>query len=431
MVKQFGMNNIDELYAMLKSRSQLDVPEVIDAVTEIIKQVRIRGDEALSEFTAKFDKVELEDFRVTKEEWDAAKIDENIRGTILRSLDNIVDFHQKQKIQSWTESGPAGIQLGLLARPIESVGLYVPGGSAPLISTVLMNAVPAKVAGVSRIVMVSPPNAQGRIPDEILVAARLAGVDEIYKVGGAQAIAALAFGTKSIERVDKIFGPGNIYVSTAKRLVFGYCGIDSFAGPSEITVVADDTANPKFIAADMLSQAEHDKLASSILITVSNSIADEVVLELEKQLSVIPRRETASESLKNFGVIVRVDSLEEAIKIVNMIAPEHLELCVDKAEDIVGHIRNAGAIFLGNYSPEPLGDYFAGPNHVLPTGGTARFASPLNVGDFIKKTSLISYSKEALMSVSKDVYDFAKAEELDAHANAIKVRFEDLFGGNE
>jgi len=424
MIKTYNESNIDSLFELLEKRSQLDVPEVTKVVTEIIAQVRASGDAAVFEYTAKFDKVEIEQFRVSKEEIDVAVIDNKLLAVIEKSIQNIKDFHQKQKIQSWTEEKPGGIQLGLLVRPIESVGLYVPAGSAPLISTVLMNAIPAKVAGVKRIVMVTPPGHNGKIANELLVAARLVGVDEIYKMGGAQAIAALAFGTESVRKVDKIFGPGNIFVATAKRLVFGYCGIDSFAGPSEITIVTDDTANPKFIAADMLSQAEHDKLASSILITTSDEIASEVIEELKTQLSNLKRQETATESIKNFGAIINVDSILQAIQIVNEIAPEHLELCVDKADELVGHIKNAGAIFLGNYSPEPLGDYFAGPNHVLPTSGTARFFSPLNVGDFMKKTSLISYSKSALEAVWKDVYDFAIAEDLDAHANSIKVRFE-------
>ncbi|MEI6132252.1 MAG: histidinol dehydrogenase [Bacillota bacterium] len=426
MIKRYSENNISSLFDLLEARSQLDVPEVTKIVAEIIAEVRSCGDTALYEYTAKFDKVEIENFRVSKDEIESAKIDENLLDIINKAIDNITDFHKKQKVTSWTEEKPGGIQLGLLSRPIESVGLYVPSGSAPLISTVLMNAIPAKVAGVKRIVMATPPGRDGKISQELLVAARLVGVDEIFKMGGAQAIAAMAFGTESVIKVDKIFGPGNIFVATAKRMVFGYCGIDSFAGPSEITIVADDTANAKFIAADMLSQAEHDKLASSILITTSDDIAEEVILELEVQLSRLNRKQTAEESLSKFGAIIRVDSLAEAIQIVNEIAPEHLELCVDKADELVGHVKNAGAIFLGNYSPEPLGDYFAGPNHVLPTSGTARFFSPLNVGDFVKKTSLISYSKDALEAVWKDVYQFAKAEELDAHANSIKVRFENL-----
>jgi len=431
MIKMFNDGNIEDLYKLLEKRSQLDVPEVTKVVSEIISDIRQRGDKSLSEYTKRFDKVDIESFRVTEKEIEAAKIDARLLEIIKKAFENIKDFHQKQKVSSWTEARPDGIQLGLISRPIDSVGLYVPGGTAPLISTVLMNAIPAKVAGVKRIVMATPPGPNGKIADELLVAARLAGVNEVYQMGGAQAIAAMAFGTESINRVDKIFGPGNIYVATAKRLVFGYCGIDSFAGPSEITIIADDTANPKYIAADMLSQAEHDKLASSILITTSDEIADEVVVELESQLTKLNRRETASESIRNFGAIVKVNSLPEAIQIVNEIAPEHLELCVDKADELVGHIKNAGAIFLGNYSPEPLGDYFAGPNHVLPTSGTARFFSPLNVGDFTKKTSLISYSREALETVWKDVFEFAQAEELDAHANSIRVRFEDCEENNE
>ena len=424
MIKTFNENNIDALFSLLAKRSQLDVPEVTKVVSEIIAEVRANGDAALYEYTAKFDKVEIDQFRVSQEAINAATIDDRLLAIINKSIANIKDFHQKQKVPSWTEEKPGGIQLGLLSRPIESVGLYVPAGSAPLISTVLMNAIPAKVAGVKRIVMATPPGPDGKIADALLVAARLVGVDEIYQMGGAQAIAALAFGTESVNKVDKLFGPGNIYVATAKRLVFGYCGIDSFAGPSEITIVADDTANARFIAADMLSQAEHDALASSILITTSDEIASEVMEELKRQLATLKRKETATKALANFGAIVNVDSILQAIQIVNEIAPEHLELCVDKADELVGHIKNAGAIFLGNYSPEPLGDYFAGPNHVLPTSGTARFFSPLNVGDFMKKTSLISYSQDALKAVWQDVYEFALAEDLDAHANAIKVRFD-------
>jgi histidinol dehydrogenase len=314
--------------------------------------------------------------------------------------------------------------LGQLYNPIEVVGIYSPGGTAAYPSSVLMNAVPAKVAGVKRIVMATPPGGQDGINPAILVAANEAGVDEIYRVGGSQAIAAMAFGTQSIPKVDKIVGPGNIYVALAKRMVYGYCDIDMIAGPSEILVVADETANPRFVAADLLSQAEHDAIASSLLVTTSERIAKEVEKELEIQLNLLPRKEIAQKSLEGFGAIIIVDDIESAVNVVNRIAPEHLELCVNEPFGLISLIKNAGAIFLGNYSSEPLGDYFAGPNHVLPTSGTARFFSPLNISEFMKKSSIISYTKKALQQVKDDVIMFAEAEGLKAHANAIRVRFE-------
>lgn len=419
-------SNTDELFKMMANRSQMDIPEVNRIVSDILAAVRERGDEAVLEYTSKFDKVNIDDIQVSQKELDEAwdNTPTKLLDIIKKALANITNFHEKQKETSWVNKKEDGSELGFLVRPIGNVGIYVPGGSAPLISSVLMNVIPAKVAGVKRIVMATPPGPDGKINPAVLVAAQLAGAHEVYKMGGAQAIGALAFGTATIKRVDKIFGPGNIYVATAKRMVFGYCGIDSFAGPSEVTVVADDTANPRFVAADMLSQAEHDPLACAILITPSNEVATSVLLELQAQLKTLPRQEIAAASLEGYGAVVIVKDMDQAIEIVNAIAPEHLELCVENPKQWVPSIQNAGAIFLGNYSPEPLGDYFAGPNHVLPTGGTARFFSPLNVGDFIKRTSLIYYTEETLKNCWEDVATFAEAEELCAHANAMKVRFQ-------
>lgn len=428
LIKRYDLRNesADGLLTLLKNRSQLDIAEVNDIVRGVIDDIQKKGDSALLQYTEKFDKVKLtaQTMKVSEAEILAAfdVVDSELKGTIEKAIENITAFHEKQKTNSWFDVKPDGTTLGMIVRALDSVGIYVPGGTAPLISTVLMNVIPAKVAGVERIVMATPPASNGEIPPAILVAAKLAGATEIYKMGGAQAIATLAFGTETITKVDKIFGPGNIFVATAKRMVFGYCGIDSFAGPSEITIVADKTANPKFLAADLLSQAEHDKLASAILITDSEEIAREVESELASQVALLPRKEIAEISLSSFGAIVCVENLENAVDVVNMIAPEHLELSVDKPFELVGRVRHAGAIFMGHYSPESLGDYFAGPNHVLPTSGTARFFSPLNVGDFVKKSSLISYSEAAFQKVADDVERFAKAESLDAHARAITVR---------
>lgn len=422
-------NKENELYEKLISRNQADFGDAAVKTEEIVNAIRKKGDEALLDYTEKFDGVRLDrdSLRVSEEEIDAAyaRVDEKLVQVIRKAKGNIESFHQKQKENSWITPEKDGVILGQMYRPLEVVGVYVPGGTAAYPSSVLMNTIPAKVAGVNRIVMVTPPGGEKGINPAILVAAREAGVDEIYRIGGAQAVAALAFGTDTIPRVDKITGPGNIYVALAKRLVYGYCDIDMIAGPSEVMIVADETANAKFVAADLLSQAEHDVLASSILVTHSEKLAEAVTKEIERQIGYLERKDILTRSIEDFGAIVITEDLEEALEVVNKVAPEHLELCVAQPFDLLGEVKNAGAVFLGHYSSEPLGDYFAGPNHVLPTSGTARFFSPLNVGDFIKKSSIISYTKKALLNVKEDVVRFAEAEGLTAHANAIKVRFEE------
>jgi len=416
------------LFESLASRSQMEHGDVLRRVEDIVNNVRQNKDMAVLEYTAMFDKVELssESLKVSEDEIKEAysKVDSRLVEVIKKSRDSIKSFHEKQKEKSWFVSEEDGVILGQMYTPLEIVGVYVPGGTAAYPSSVLMNIMPAKVAGVKKIVMTTPPGKDGKVNPAILVAANEAGADEIYKVGGAQAIAALAFGTETIPKVDKIVGPGNIYVAMAKRTVYGYCDIDMIAGPSEIMVVADETANPRFVAADLLSQAEHDVLASSILVTTSERVVKEVEKELEIQLEALDRKEIARKSIEDYGAIVIVESIKDAAEVVNRIAPEHLELCIEEPFGALGSIRNAGAIFLGSYSSEPLGDYFAGPNHVLPTSGTARFFSPLNLSDFMKKSSIISYSKEALRKVKDDVILFAESEGLGAHANAIRVRFE-------
>lgn len=397
----------------------------ISIVAEIIDNVKQNGDSALKEYTKKFDKAQIETIKVSEEEITSAykEVAPELLETIKKSKQNIWSFHEKQLQNSWISPKEDGTMLGQLVRPLEKVGLYVPGGTAPLISSVLMTAVPAKVAGVKKLIMCTPPSQDGSINPAILVAAREAGVDEVYRAGGAQAVAAMAYGTETIPPVDKICGPGNVYVATAKRLVFGDCDIDMFAGPSEILVIADSSAVPEYVAADLLSQAEHDILASSVLVTDDVSLLDSVKTEIEKQLLGLKRNEIIEKSLKSYGFGILVDNIEEAIEVSNNIAPEHLELCIKEPMSILGMIKNAGAIFVGNYSPEPLGDYMAGPSHVLPTSGTARFSSPVNVDQFIKKSSLIYYNKQSLEATSNDIVRFAEAELLDAHANALKVRF--------
>jgi len=421
-------NKDSDIFNKLASRNHIEYGDIQDRVSDIVNNVKKHGDNAVFEYTALFDKVELtsDNLKVSPDEIEKAygKVGKELIEVIKKARNNIAKFHEKQLEKSWFTTGEDGVILGQLYNPIEVVGIYTPGGTAAYPSSVLMNAVPAKVAGVKRIVMVTPPGGTDGINPAILVAANEAGVDEIYKIGGAQAIAALAFGTESIPKVDKIVGPGNIYVALAKRMVYGYCDIDMIAGPSEIMVVADETANPKYAAADMLSQAEHDALASAILVTTSEKITEEVKRELEIQLNKLPTKEIAEKSLKDFGAIILVDDIDSAVDVVSRIAPEHLELCVSEPFSLISYIKNAGAIFLGNYSSEPLGDYYAGPNHVLPTSGTARFFSPLNVSEFMKKSSIISYSKKALQQVKDDVIKFAEAEGLKAHANAIRVRFE-------
>lgn len=411
-----------------KNRSQLYQSEISEQVRKIVYQVKENGDQSLFNYTYQFDKVKLTaaTVKVSGEEIEKAyqEIDPNIIDINKKASENIRTFHEKQISKTWMDIQNEKI-VGQIINSIEKVGVYVPGGRAVYPSSVLMNIIPAKVAGVKKIIMVSPPMKDGRLNSLTLVTAIEAGADEIYKIGGAQAIAALAFGTHTIPKVDKIVGPGNIHVALAKKEVFGYVGIDMIAGPSEILIIADDTANPAYVAADLLSQAEHDPLASSILITNHNELAIKVNQEIEKQIGKLSRASIIKESLLHHGMIITVENLEEAVYLCNIIAPEHLELCTDQPFDLVGQIRNAGAIFLGHYSPEPLGDYFAGPNHVLPTSGTARFCSPLGVDDFIKKSSLIYYSKSALEKVHKDISKLAKAEGLTAHANALDIRYED------
>ena len=397
-------------------------------VNEILENVKKNKDKALFEYTKKFDGVDIttKTFRVTKEEIKEAytKVDEHLIEVIRKAIVNIKAYHEKQVRYSWFDSKPDGTLLGQKITALERVGVYVPGGKAVYPSSVLMNIIPAKVAGVDRIVMTTPPGKDGKVYPITLVAANEAGVDEVYKVGGAQAIGALAYGTESIKKVDKIVGPGNIFVALAKKAVYGHVSIDSIAGPSEILVLADETANPRYVAADLLSQAEHDEMASAILVTTSEELAKKVSDEVDGFVKVLSRSEIIQKSLDAYGYILVAKDMEEAIDTANEIASEHLEIVTKNPFDTMTRIRNAGAIFLGEYSSEPLGDYFAGPNHVLPTNGTAKFFSPLSVDDFIKKSSIISYSREALEFIHQDIEDFATAEKLTAHANSIAVRFE-------
>ncbi|RHT24736.1 histidinol dehydrogenase [Clostridium sp. AM33-3] len=399
-----------------------------DTVQAIVDDVRARGDEALFEYTKKFDGAELsaDNIRVTQAEIQEAlsQVDPSLLAVMKKSMKNIREYHEKQKQYSWFDSKPNGTILGQKVTALSSVGVYVPGGKAAYPSSVLMNIIPAEVAGVEKIVMVTPPGKDGKVNPVTLIAAHLAGATEVYKVGGAQAIAALAFGTKSIPRVNKIVGPGNIFVALAKKAVYGHVSIDSIAGPSEILVLADETANPRFVAADLLSQAEHDELASAILVTTSMELAEKVSAEAEAFVQKLSRKAILEKSLENYGYILVADSMEDAIETANAIASEHLEIVTKNPFEVMTKIQNAGAIFMGEYSSEPLGDYFAGPNHVLPTNGTAKFFSPLGVDDFIKKSSIIYYSREALEAVHTDIESFAEAEHLTAHANSVRVRFE-------
>lgn len=413
----------------LLKRSPNSYGEFEERVNDIIAQVRTRRNAAVFEYTKRFDGADIDAKNVLVTDAEIAEayeqVDPKLLEVIKKALVNIRDYHAKQRQFSWFDSEESGIILGQKITPLDTVGVYVPGGKAVYPSSVLMNVLPAKVAGVRKIVMTTPPDADGKVCSSTLVAAKEAGVDEIYKVGGAQAIAALAFGTESIPKVDKIVGPGNIYVALAKKAVFGYVSIDSIAGPSEILVLADETANPKFIAADLLSQAEHDEMASAILITTSKTLGEQVSEEIDKFVAQLSRKEIITKSLENYGYILVADTMADAIAATNQIASEHLEIVTENAFEVMTKIYNAGAIFIGEYSSEPLGDYFAGPNHVLPTNGTAKFFSPLGVDDFIKKSSIISYSKEALRPVYKDIIQFAECEKLTAHANSIRVRFED------
>ena len=412
----------------LLKRSPNQYTEYEECVADILDTVKRGKDDAVFAYTKQFDKVELtaETIRVTEEEIEEAykSVDAAFVEVISKAKQNIQTYHEKQKRYSWFDSKPDGTMLGQKITALQRVGVYVPGGKAVYPSSVLMNVIPAKVAGVDEIVMVTPPGKDGKVNPNTLVAANEAGVDVIYKVGGAQAIAALAYGTESIPKVDKIVGPGNIYVALAKKAVYGHVSIDSIAGPSEILVIADETANPRYVAADLLSQAEHDELASAILVTTSEKLAKEVSEQVEVFVEALSRTEIMRKSLDNYGYILVADSMEDAIDIANEIASEHLEIMTANPYEVMMKIRNAGAIFIGEYSSEPLGDYFAGPNHILPTNGTAKFFSPLSVDDFIKKSSIIAYSKEALEAVHSDIEYFAEAEQLTAHANSIRVRFE-------
>lgn len=413
----------------LLKRSPNNYSEYEATVGEIVERVRKEGDQALFDYTMKFDRFALqpENIRVTEDEIEAAygQLDEKLIRVIRRSAENIRAFHAKQLRNSWFDAKEDGTILGMRITAIEKAGVYVPGGKAAYPSSVLMNIIPAKVAGVSKIIMTTPPGPDGHVDPGTLVAADIAGVDAIYRVGGAQAIAAMAFGTASVPKVDKITGPGNIFVALAKKAVYGYVSIDSIAGPSEILVLADETANPRYVAADLLSQAEHDELASAILITTSEKLAREVSEQVDLFLEKLSRREIMQKSLERYGHILLAKNMSEALKAVNEIASEHLEILTANPFETMTKVRNAGAIFLGEYASEPLGDYFAGPNHILPTNGTAKFFSPVNVDDFIKKSSIISYSREALRQVYTDVALFARSEGLTAHANSVKVRFED------
>lgn len=427
-IQKLDSNTKANLLEDLLKRSPNQYGQYEESVAEILEHVKKEKDQALFAYTAQFDhaKIDASNVRVTEEEikeaYDLAG-DELIR-IIRRALENIREYHEKQRKYSWFDSKPDGTILGQKVTPLQRVGVYVPGGKAAYPSSVLMNIVPAKVAGVDEIIMVTPPGKDGKVNPNTLVAACEAGATAIYKVGGAQAIGALAYGTESIPKVDKIVGPGNIYVALAKKAVYGHVSIDAIAGPSEILVIADETANPRYVAADLLSQAEHDELASAILVTTSESLAAAVSKEVDAFVKELSRGEIIQKSLDNYGYILIADTLDDAIDIANDIASEHLEIMTANPYDTMTRIRNAGAIFIGEYSSEPLGDYFAGPNHVLPTNGTAKFFSPLSVDDFIKKSSIVGYSREALEKIHEDIEAFACAEHLTAHANSIKVRFE-------
>ena len=423
--KESRQNLLDSLL----KRSPGNYGQYQDTVQEIVDRVKTKGDQALFELTRKFDweGIDASNVKVTEAEVQEAydTIDPQLVETIRKSLKNIREYHEKQKQYSWFDTTPEGTMLGQKVTPLASAGVYVPGGKAVYPSSVLMNIVPAKIAGVAHVVMCTPCNKEGKVNPAVLVAAKEAGADEVYKVGGAQAIAAMAFGTESIPKVDKITGPGNIFVALAKKAVSGFVSIDSIAGPSEILVLADETANPRYVAADLLSQAEHDEMASAILVTTSKELAEKVSEEVDAFVKILSRKEIISKSLDNYGYILVAETLEDAIETVDLIASEHLEIVTKNPFEVMMKVKNAGAIFLGEYSSEPLGDYFAGPNHILPTNGTARFFSPVSVDDFIKKSSIIYYSREALQRVHKDIEYFAMAEQLTAHANSIAVRFED------
>ncbi|WP_407921115.1 histidinol dehydrogenase [Brevibacillus migulae] len=421
--------------ANFDTRRSLDggTHEQQEAVRAILAKVKAEGDAAVRYYTEAFDRVLLQDFRVTAEEYQEAEqlVSPEVKVALTEAAENIRDYHRRQVRQSWMTTRESGTMLGQIIRPLQRVGLYVPGGTAAYPSSVLMNAVPAQIAGVSEIVITTPPGKDGKVNPAILVAARIAGVTEVYKIGGAQAIGALTYGTEQIAAVDKIVGPGNIYVALAKREVFGLVNIDMVAGPSEIVVLADDTADPRYVAADLLSQAEHDVLSSAVLVTPSRRLAEAVAVELESQLQELPRKDIAAQSIRNHGAICIVKDLQEGFDVVNRLAPEHLELLIAEPFEHLGKVVNAGAIFLGAYSSEPVGDYFAGTNHVIPTNGTARFSSPLSVDDFVKKSSVVSYSKQDLVRNGKKIVALAEQEGLRAHARAIQVRLDDVAKGDD
>ena len=425
IIKADGKNEV-EFLSKIEERSRNTNNDVTAVVTEIINNVRENGNKAVREYTIKFDGKAPENFEVSKDEIMSAvaECEPEFIVTLKKAADNIRDFHSRQKQQSWLTTKDNGVIMGQRVRGLARVGLYVPGGTAAYPSSVLMNAVPAKIAGVGEIIMVTPPMKDGKPNPNIMAAAAIAGVDRVFLMGGAQAIAALAYGTESVPKVDKIVGPGNIFVATAKKLLYGNVDIDMIAGPSEILVLADETANPKFLAADLMSQAEHDKLASAIMVTTSEKLAEETVSQIERQIQMLSRKDIIEASLTNYGVIIVCDTMEKAVEMANQLAPEHLEVCCNNPLEYIGKLDNAGSVFLGNYSPEPLGDYFAGPNHVLPTSGTARFFSPLSVDSFVKKSSFIYYTENALEKDKEDIMRFAETEGLTAHANSIGVRFE-------
>lgn len=421
-MKRYVKENVLELIDVLEKRADTENEGINSTVKEVIANVRKNGDAALRDYSERFDHVKLENMYMTEAEKQeaCAKLDPELKATMERAAENIFAFHEKQKQQSWIDNRGDRI-MGQRVLPLRRVGLYVPGGTAAYPSSVLMNAIPAKVAGVESIVMATPPKSEGILP-AVAYAAQLAGVSDILTVGGAQAVAAMAYGTESVEPVDKIVGPGNIFVATAKRMVAGKVDIDMFAGPSEVLVIADENADPAYVAADFMSQAEHDPMAASILITTSSELADKVCEQIEKQLTYLSRSDIIRRSLDSYGSIVIVGDLDEAARISDRIAPEHLELMVDAPFELLGKVRNAGSVFLGSYSPEPLGDYYAGPNHVLPTNGTARFSSALSVDSFVKKSSYLYYSKSAIINSGDDIIRFARAEGLTAHANSIEIR---------
>lgn len=425
IIKADGKREYDFL-RKVEERNRSTNDNVTSIVRDIIENVRVNRDKAVIEYTIKFDGKAPEALEVSREQIEASikECDPEFVETLRKAAANIRDFHERQKQQSWLTTKENGVIMGQRIRGLARVGLYVPGGIAAYPSSVLMNAIPAKIAGVKELIMTTPPLKNGKPNPDIMAAAAIAGVDRVFLMGGAQAVAALAYGTESVPKVDKIVGPGNIFVATAKKLLYGVVDIDMIAGPSEILVLADDSANPKFLAADLMSQAEHDKLASAILVTTSQRIADETSAELERQIKSLSRKDIIEESIRNFGVIIVCDTMDKAVEMANGLAPEHLEVCCENPLEYVGKLDNAGSVFLGNYSPEPLGDYFAGPNHVLPTSGTARFFSPLSVDSFVKKSSFIYYTDSALRRDKDDIVRFANTEGLTAHANSIIVRYE-------